>query len=713
MELLIRKDWKILAEQIRTGSLLDRVLAARGYVSAQDRSDFLDCSIERLHDPFRMPGMKIAAERLARAVRSGEHILVHGDYDADGLTATALLTRLLRELGASVSSLIPDRMADGYGISLSGVLNAVQEGVTLLVTVDCGISAAEEIDSLSPLGLDTILTDHHTCPPELPNALAILNPHLPGSTYPFPDLCGAGVAYKLAQALCFEMGCPGKERALIDLAAIGTIADVVPLTGENRILAAQGVAAIQSGPRAGLRALLTASGLDGKPVTAGTIGYTLAPRLNAAGRMGDATRALDLLMTDNPDLAASLADELALVNKERQTLEAVIFNEAVEEVDRSQSFSEDELIVVAKEGWHSGVIGIVAARLADQYQRPAIVFAGDKGLFKGSGRTAGSFDLLAAITSAAAHTVRYGGHPKAAGLTVTTEQMEAFRLALNRYSRQFLDSSQLRPAILADFEVDATDLTLASAREIEALAPYGEANRQPAFVLKHVRLTDMKPVGSGRHLRFRFQSERESGSFLDFEGIGFGLSGVEEDYNAGEWVDILFHLEVNRYNGQERLTLQVRDIRHAQPEKRPQPDRMSPFLQNDGPVLANDPRGLAESGAPSGESSGAPSGASSRIPALSDFRIAYQFLYSRFGQRPVLADLSLLGRRISRDYGTEMDSDLLRPILTVFADAGLVRYCFHDEDRIRFQLLPTGDQRIRLQDVPSFQKLVAQGGIGS
>jgi len=546
MELLIRKDWKILAETTCFGSLLDRVLAARGYGTAKERSDFLDCSIERLHDPFRMPGMKTAVERLVRAVQSGERILVHGDYDADGLTATALLTRLLLELGASVSSLIPDRMADGYGISLPGVLNAVQEGVTLLVTVDCGISAAEEINSLGPLGVDTILTDHHTCPPILPNALAILNPHLPGSTYPFKDLCGAGVAYKLAQALCLELGCSGTERDLIDLAAVGTIADVVPLTGENRILAAQGVVAIQAKPRAGLHALLTASVQDGKAITAGTIGYTLAPRLNAAGRMGDATRALDLLMTDDPDSAALLAVELASANRERQTLEAQIFSEAVEAVDRTLSFTEDEPIVVAKEGWHSGVIGIVAARLADQYQRPAIVFAGEKGLYKGSGRTAGSFDLLAAIRSAAAHTVRYGCHPKAAGLTVSTDQMEAFRLALNRYSRLHLDTAQLRPVILADFGVVATDLSLDSARELEALAPYGEANRQPSFVLKHVRLVDMKPVGSGRHLRFRFRSERDNGQTMDLEGIGFGLSGMEEDFASGDWVDILFHLEVNR-----------------------------------------------------------------------------------------------------------------------------------------------------------------------
>lgn len=705
MELLIRKDWKILAETAQSGSLLDRVLAARGFVAAKDRSDFLDCSIESLHDPFTMPGMKTAAERLARAVQSGERILVHGDYDADGLTATALLTRLLRDLGASVSSLIPDRMADGYGISLPGVLNAVQEGVTLLVTVDCGISAAEEIDILDPLGVDTILTDHHTCPPKLPNALAILNPHLPGSTYPFPDLCGAGVAYKLAQALCIELGCSGAERDLIDLAAVATIADVVPLTGENRILAAQGVASIQARPRAGLRALLTAGGQDGKTITAGTIGYTLAPRLNAAGRMGDATRALNLLMTDDLAFAALLADELATVNRERQSLEALIFSEAVEAVDRTLSFTEDEPIVVAKDGWHSGVIGIVAARLADQYQRPAIVFAGDKGLFKGSGRTAGSFDLLAAITSAAAHTVRYGGHPKAAGLTVTTDQMEAFRLALNQYSRQHLDTTQLRPVILADFEVEATDLTLDSARGLEALAPYGEANRQPAFVLKHVRLIDMKPVGSGRHLRFRFRSEHENGLLLDFEGIGFGLSGIEEDFAAGEPVDVLFHLEINRYNGQERLSLQVRDMRHARPEKETQNKEDRAFSGNGVMALSCNPQDLTDRSTQSGEPC--------RIPALSDFRIAYQYLYSRYGQRPVLADLSLLGRRISRDYGTDMDASLLRPILTVFADAGLVRYCFHDEDRIRFQLLPTGDQRIRLQDVPSFQKLAAQGGNGS
>lgn len=674
MDMLIQKDWKIIG-QAPPGSLLDRVLAVRGLTDGPARQHFLDLSIEHLHDPFLMPGMDIAADRLVQAVRSGEHILIHGDYDVDGLTATALLTRLLRSLGAPVACLIPDRVIDGYGISRSGVMQAIEAGVTLLVTVDCGISAAAEIDNLANFQVDTILTDHHECPEQLPRALVILNPHLPGNPYPFKNLCGAGVAYKLAQALCCRLGCPGREQAYLDLAAVGTIADVVALTGENRILAAHGLALVQTGSQVGISAMVTASGLAGKPITAGTVGFSIAPRLNAAGRMGDANRALDLLLTDDPLVAASLAEELIAVNKDRQTLEAAIFSEAVEEIDRQQDFSVDEPIIVAKDGWQSGVIGIVAARLAEQYQRPAIVFAGEDGIYKGSGRTSGSFDLLTAIESASRFTIRYGGHRKAAGLTVAAEQMADFRRALIQYSRDNMDPAQLKPALTAELAVSPDELTLDAALDMEQLMPYGEENRQPAFILPDVRLVELRPVGNGRHFRFLLQAERAGmqGPFL--EGIGFGLSGVDEDYAVGDSVDVYFHLEVNRFNGKERVSLQIRDLRPSQSNLKT--------------------RQAARQG---------------QIPELADFRIAYQYLSSRFGQRPVLADLTILGRRISRSYEVEMAVPLLRSILTVFAEAGLVRYWSYDDDRVRFQLLPTGSDRVRLQDVPSYQRLIAQGG---
>ncbi len=678
MDMLIRKNWKILAEDFAPGSLAERVLIARGFREPSERVRFLDLSLDLTHDPYLMPGMDRAVSRIHQAILAKEQILVHGDYDVDGLTATALLALLLRDMGAQVKPLIPDRMADGYGISVPGVMKAISEGTTLLVTVDCGVSAKEEIDSLTRLGIDTIVTDHHACPASLPDAIAILNPHLPDSGYPFPELCGAGVAYKLAQALCSRMGADGREQAFLDLAAIGTIADVVPLYGENRIIAAHGLDAIRARPRTGIRALIEASGLSGKPVTAFTIGYSIAPRMNAAGRMGDANRALQLLMTDESNAASALAEELVAVNKDRQAIEAAIFKEAVERVDK-QPFADREPIVVAGEGWHSGVIGIVAARLAEQYQLPAVVLAGEDGVFKGSGRTCGSFDLLAAIEAASSHTIRYGGHRKAAGLSVAAEQLEDFRQALIHYGRDRVDPAQMGPSLTADLEVAPEDLTLASARDLEKLMPFGEENPKPLFILKEVRILDMRLVGNGRHVRFRFRIDRAGLPGTLFEGIGFGLGEVDEEYVAGDLVDLLFHLEINRYNGQEQVSLQVRDLRPSG-------------------------HGLALPG-PSEDKK-------VRVPTLSDFRIAWQYLASRFEQRPVLADLSVLGRRISRSYQADMDENLLAPILKVLSDAGLMRYYAYGDERVRFQLLPPGQGRVRLQDIPSYRQLMANGETG-
>lgn len=673
MDMLIQKDWKTTDQPPLSGSLLDRVLVARGLVDERDRRLFLDQSLDRLHDPFLLAGMDIAVDRMARAIHSGEKILIHGDYDVDGLTATTLLTRLLRSLGALVSFLIPDRMADGYGISWSGVMNAVADGVTLLVTVDCGVSSASEINRLAEYGVETIITDHHECPKRLPDALVILNPRLSGSPYPFKALSGVGVAYKFAQALCSHLGCPGRERAFLDLVAIGTVADVVSLTDENRIMTAYGLADIQKGSLTGINALMATGGLNGKPVTSTTIGFSIAPKLNAAGRMGNAARALDLLLTDDPNVAVILAEELVTVNKDRQALESTIFSEAVAEIDCQQDVSSDGPIIVAKEGWHSGVIGIVAARLAEQYHRPAIVLSGEDGAFKGSGRSFGSFDLLAAIESAADFLIRYGGHRKAAGMTVSAEHLLDFRQQVARYGLENLDPEQLRPALQADLMVKPVDLTISAAFDLEKIMPYGEGNRQPAFILSDLRLAEIRPVGNGRHIRIVLQADRPGQPGLLFEGIGFGLGEADELYSVGDRVDVFFHLEINRFNGQTKLSLQVRDLRLAVPVS-------------------------------------VPSACAARIPTMADFKIVYQYLSSQFAQRPVLTDLSILGRRIARNYQIGMDGRVLQMILHVFADAGLLKYRPFGSDRVRFQLLPTSAERIKLQEVPAYRQLLAQGG---
>lgn len=700
MDMIIQKDWSTLGQAPHGRSLLERVLQVRGLETQAQSRAFLDCSLDSLSDPYLLPDMAIAARRLARAVRDGEPVLVHGDYDADGLTATALLARLLRLFGTPVTCIIPDRLTDGYGVSVAAVTQILAAGGTgstapdsgtvrlagaagapaadsgtirapvLMVTVDCGISAAAEIARLAELGVETIVTDHHECPQLLPAALALVNPRLPGSACPFPALAGVGVAYKLAQALCQELGCPGREQPLLDLVAIGTVADVMPLTGENRILTANGLAMVGAGRRAGLQALLAVSRSSERRVTATTIGYSIAPRLNAAGRMGSARRALDLLLTDEPAEAARLAGELDALNRDRQALETEIFTQAVSDIDSGLAGAGEGPIVVARDGWHHGIVGIVASRLVEQYLRPAIVLGGESGVYRGSGRTFGSFNLLEAIASAGEFTQRYGGHRKAAGLTLTEGQLPDFRLQVARYGEANPDPERLRPAIVADLTVEADELTLAAAHDLERLMPFGEENREPLFIIHGLRILEIRAVGSnGRSVKFQLRAETGAGAGSVFDGISFRLPGVEASYSTGELVDVLFSFGVNFFNGRESCQMQVVDLR---------------------------PHAAAEE--------------AGRSPGAADFRSVYQYLASRFGQRPVLADLPLLGRHIGRDSRTPIDGRAVGDVLQVLADAGLVQLQHQGGERVILQLLPTTGERIRLQDVPSYRQLMARAG---
>ena len=425
-------------------------MANRGLLQAQAQQAFLASSLSGLHDPFLLPDMASACQVIVEKLTAGERIVVHGDYDVDGLTATALLVRFLRHNGADCNYLVPDRLQDGYGLSMTSVARALALQAKLLITVDCGISSRQEVAALQAAGVLVIVTDHHECPPEIPDALAVINPKRLDSRYPFTGLAGVGVTLKLIQALSQVLGLGDVWQQDLSLVALGTVADVVPLLDENRILVRHGLQAICEGRQTGLNALLAANGPPERKPDVTTLGYTLAPRLNAAGRLGDVLPALDLLLTEDPVLAARAAAILNEINKQRQALEADITSEAIRMIDESFDFTGSDIIILAREGWHAGVIGIVCSRLVEQYHRPVIILAGDGQSYRGSARTCGSFDILAAIRAAASQTIKFGGHRKAAGVEVAYDQLESFTLAVNTYAAVIASPDDWRPEIIAD-----------------------------------------------------------------------------------------------------------------------------------------------------------------------------------------------------------------------------------------------------------------------
>lgn len=691
--MLIRKVWQISDSPDPSGSLPERVMANRGLLLPKERQAFMQMALTDLHDPFLLPDMAAACSTITMALADHRRIIVHGDYDVDGLTATALLVRFLRRLGADCDYLVPDRLLDGYGLSSTSVARAQARQAGLLITVDCGIASCAEVDALQGSGIPVIITDHHECGPCLPAARAVINPRRPDSGYPFASLAGVGVTLKLIQALCqnLELGDVWQEG--LSLVAMGTVADVVPLLDENRVLVHHGLAAIAAGRQIGLSALLAANNQDGRRIDANTLGYILAPRLNAAGRLGDVCPALDLLLTDDPVVAAQCAAALNEQNRQRQALEAEITATAMQIIDETFDFTGTDLIVLAREGWHPGVIGIVCSRLVDQYNRPVIILAGDGESFRGSARTCGTFDILAAIRAAAPWTLKFGGHRKAAGVEVAASQLAGFTAAINAYAAQVVCPEDWLPVLTADTLAEPQELTVTNAQALERLAPFGEGNRQPLLVCRGLGLADWRLVGNGRHVKLKVSLP--DGRILD--GIAFNLSGADDLFMIGETIDVLFALEVSTWQGRQSLQLHIRDLQPGQSGNE--------FL--DAPWLADQDYRRTASIQPLAARYQMP--LTAFMPSREEYVAVYQFLRAHYAQRPVITDLTLLARRVSRSYQISLNMFRLARILAVFQETALISLQLLGKDRIRLALQPT-DRRVRLEEAPTYRHLQAQGG---
>lgn len=577
-----------LSQEMRCSPLLAQVLNARGIESKAHAHQLYTTNMQDLHDPLLLPGIAEAADRVVAAINARRRITIYGDYDVDGVTATSILWHCLKLSGATVDYYIPCRLEEGYGLNLEAIRTLYEEDPDrLVITVDCGICSLEEAALAKELGLELIITDHHTMLPELPEAATNVHPRLPGSEYPFPELCGAGVAFKLAWAICQSMGDGTKAsprmreylKSAVGLAAIGTVADVVPLIGENRILVRYGLATIIEKSMIGLSMLMKVANLhEQKELSAEDIGFGIAPRINAAGRLGQARLAVELLTTDNRQRAAQLADYMDQLNKDRQKVERKIYKQAKEQVEENPDWLEAGALVLASDEWHPGVIGIVASRIAEKFERPAVMIAlsAESGLGQGSGRSYNGYDLHSGLTACAAHLEAFGGHQAAAGLRIRSENIEAFREDFGRVALEAGETDSPLPELSIDAEVTLHDLTHRAVKELDWLGPFGAQHRRPLFAASNIELMEPpKKMGGGeRHLSLRVRDGSKVLRAVAF-GKGDWADEMEEAINGP--FSICFTTSMNRYRGYETVELQLVDW---------QPSSRTASRQSSSPVVS-------------------------------------------------------------------------------------------------------------------------------
>jgi single-stranded-DNA-specific exonuclease len=554
-----------LAAALNLPLAMCRLLLLRGYETADSARPFLKPRLTGLHDPLALAGMSAAVARLLAAVQSRERILVHGDYDVDGICSAALFTRVLRSLGADVHAFVPHRMTDGYDLSHAGVRHAVELGAGLILTGDCGIVAHEAVAQAAAAGVDVIVTDHHTPGPTLPDAAAVVNPNRPDCAYPHKGLAGAGVAFKLCEALIAAVG--GDRDALLwhlDLVALATIADLAPLTGENRILTHYGLRVLRETRNPGLRALMHSAGVaTDKPVAAGQVSHVLAPRLNAVGRMGAAARGVELLMTDDDAEAATLAAQMEAENVVRQEVDRRILQEALDMLAEDFDPDRDYGLVLSSPDWHPGVIGIVASRVAERVHRPVILIAEDAaaGRGRGSGRSIPAFHLLDGIRSCASLLERFGGHRQAAGLDVRLDRIVALREAFNAHARSVLTPDDLVAEVRVDLEIRLPEADMSLCRMLRHCGPFGLGNPQPVFVARAVSLAGYpQEVGNGQHLKLTLVQDG-----VRLPAIGFRMAERARAFDLVRTpIDVAFQLQDDHWNGRDRLQARLIDLRPAQ-----------------------------------------------------------------------------------------------------------------------------------------------------
>ena len=546
---------KEISEKFKISELLSAVLVNRNIVEDDDVKLFLNPTRNDFHDPYLMPDMKPAVDRIVKAIEKNEKTIIYGDYDVDGITSITVLTRFLKERGLDVSSYIPNRLDEGYGLNRDAIKNIADEGYKLIITVDCGISGTEEVAYAYSLGMEVIVTDHHEPLEELPKALAVIDCKRKDSKYPFSSLAGVGVAFKLAQAIGIRLGLEEKEYLkYLDIVCIGTISDIVPLIDENRVIAKLGLKLVEQTRSPGVRALLNASAY--KEVNSNTVSFGIAPRINACGRMGHERDALDLFLTENIVEANRITEKLNEYNKTRQEIEKRMFEEAVEKIE-TENFKDSNAIVLGGENWHHGVIGIVASKITELYYKPSILICFEDNEGKGSGRSIPGFDLHAALCTSSDYLEKYGGHEMAVGLSLKKDKFDEFKvkfeeIAKNAHTEEFI------PVIKVDKEINLKDITIENVKNLSLLEPFGESNKTPIFIYKNLRIDSIRALSEGKHLKLTL---KDGNTIIN--AIGFNMGKYSEEYLIGDKIDVIGVLEINSFNGIESVQINMRDLRKS------------------------------------------------------------------------------------------------------------------------------------------------------
>ena len=535
-------------------NLLASILVNRGIIDGEKINVFLNPTRKDFYNPFLMPDMEIAVKRIVKAIENKEKIMIYGDYDADGITSITVLKKYLNEIGLKTGEYIPNRLNEGYGLNKDAISKIYNDGYKLMITVDCGISGLEEVDYANSLGMEIIITDHHEPAEKLPEAIAVIDAKRKDNKYPFNQLAGVGVVFKLIQAISTELKLEEKEYLkYLDLVCIGTISDIVPLVDENRVIAKLGLKLIEKTKNIGLKTLLNIADL--KKIDSNAISFGVAPRINACGRMGFQEEALQLFLTEDSGEATKIAKRLVQFNQERQAKEKQIFEEVIEKIEKDDK--DKKCIVLAEENWHHGIIGIVASKITEIYYKPSILICleGDKG--KGSGRSIPGFDLYTALTKCSDYIEKFGGHSMAIGITIKKENFEKLKEAIEKYAQES-NISDIMPIINIDKEINLKNINIEEVKSLELLEPFGEGNKMPLFLLRNLKIDSIRALSGGKHLKLTLKQDNNI-----VDGIGFNMGDLSKEYLLGDKVDVVGTIEINSFGNKENIQVNLKDIRKA------------------------------------------------------------------------------------------------------------------------------------------------------
>ena len=542
---------KILKEN-NVNKLIATILSNKGIVEKEDINKFLNPTRNDFHDPYEMPDMEIAVERILKAKENNEKVIIYGDYDVDGITSITVLKSYLKDIGIDASYYIPNRLNEGYGLNIPAIEKIASEGYDLLITVDCGISCVEEVKRAKELGMETIVTDHHEVGDILPDALAVVDCKRKDNKYKCRDLAGVGVAFKLAQALSMKLGLDEKSYLkYLDIVCIGTISDIVPLVDENRVISKLGLMLINQTRNIGLKGILEASGY--KNIDSTAVSFGVAPRLNACGRMGNADEALKLFLSKDEKEVKELTTSLNNYNRTRQETERSIYEDAISQIEKNQ-LDNNKAIVVSGSNWHHGVIGIVSSKITEMYFKPSILLCLEEDIAKGSGRSVPGFDLHNALMKCQDVLERFGGHSMAVGLTLKKENVEAFKNKIEEIAEEE-HIEQIIPLIKIDAKVNLDEVSKEMVGSLKMLEPFGEANKMPIFLFKNLKIDSIRALSEGKHLKLTLKDNN-----VIVNAIGFNMGSLANDYRIGDKIDVVGTLEINSYNGLDNIQINLKDV---------------------------------------------------------------------------------------------------------------------------------------------------------